>query len=187
MVRVPLGVAGRLGERGPAAHLRAHDARRRLLLGRDLDVALRWPRDLACPDDAAARPELARHGLAERRHVHDLRRRRLRVRATAGKATRAARWATERRTAARVPHRVASDLEFVQVSAGIVQTCGVVDQRRRLLLGRRHLRPARRLAVGARRALRRPEPAVRDRPDAGLRRAAVHRDQHRVRQPRRAA
>ena len=56
-------------------------------------------------------------------------------------------------------------------------------ERRRILLGRRYLRPIRRLAVAAGRAMRQPALAVQHSSHCGVRRAAVHRDQHRLRQP----
>ena len=180
MSRVPLRRPDRVGERGTAAHLRAHDARYGLLLGRDVDVAARWPRAPRVPVDAASSCRARRPwpGVSVGSFT-TCGARRLRRRLLLGRRTPVVRWATERRTAAPFqPRRVGPRVRSVERRHR--PELRRHHQRRRILLGRRLVRSARCFAVGCSSSVAAARPCRARRSAGGLRRAAVHRDQRRV-------
>ena len=92
--------AGRGGERGTVADVRAHDRRRRVLLGRRLDGTQLGTRALANSDDAAARSRRAGAGVADRGLFHHVRRGCLRIRLLLGSKSTRRDGQRERRTGA---------------------------------------------------------------------------------------
>ena len=90
--------------------------------GRAVRTDSRSTRAQSTPENVPAR---AGDGVAGRRHVHHLCGSDSTDRAYVGRQTRAARWESASQDGSTIPLPVANDLQFVQLSAGIVQTCGV--------------------------------------------------------------